>query len=100
MRRFTRNVLLSLCGLIGVIVAVFNPAILFLAMVSIVSLVLVFRQLNIFRIVMQIKRFVQTVSKLRAKFRGSLRMGFRDYSGLTVEDEESNLKNSHCGFMR
>ncbi|XHH09449.1 MAG: hypothetical protein ACFCUE_02145 [Candidatus Bathyarchaeia archaeon] len=100
MRRFGRIIFWSLCGVIAIIVAVLNPAVMLLVMISIASLMMVLRQLNTFRIALHIKRFIQTASKLRSKLRASLRIGFHDYSDLTVEHEDKNLRNGHCGYVR
>jgi hypothetical protein len=100
MRRFVRIVFCSLCGVIALIIAAINPYIMLLTAVSIVTIVMVLRQLNTYRIAMHLKRFIQTASNLRVKFRANMRMGFRDYNSLTVENEESKLRNSHCGYLR
>jgi replication-associated recombination protein RarA len=99
-RRLGRIVFLSLCGLIAVIIAAINPSIMLLAAISIASIVFVLRQLNTYKIAMQIKRFIQTANKLRAKFRASMRMGLCDYSDVAVENEEGTFGNSHCGYVR
>lgn len=93
-------IVLSLCGVIALIIAAINPLILILAATSIATLFVVLRQLNILRITMTLKRFIQTANQLRAKLRANMRMGFRDYSGIAVENEESQLKNSHGGYVR
>jgi Flp pilus assembly protein TadG len=99
MRRL-RVIVLSLCGVIALVIAAINPLMLILSVTSIATLSLMLRWLNVLRITMTLKRFIQTANQLRAKLRANIRMGFRDYSGIAVENEESNLKNSHCGYMR
>jgi hypothetical protein len=91
---------LSLLGLFAFVVLLINPLLMLLATISVVSFLLLIRQLNIYKIVMLLKRFVQTASKLRFKIRANLRMGFRDYSGVAVEDEERNLQYRNCGYLR
>ena len=93
-------IVLSLCGVIAIVIAAINPLILILVATSMATLAIMLRWLNILRITMTLKRFIQTANQLRAKLRANIRMGFRDYNGIVVENEESQLKNSHCGYVR
>jgi hypothetical protein len=99
MRRL-RMAFLSLCGLIALFVLMINPLIMLLAMLSLTAFLMVTRQINTYKIVMMLKRLISNASRLRFEIRTRIHMGFRDYSGLAVESEESKLRNSHCGYVR
>jgi hypothetical protein len=93
-------IVLSLCGVVALIVAAINPLNMTLLLTTIAAIVVMLSLLNISRVAIMLKRLTQTLNQIRAKVRANIRIGFRDYSGVTVEDEESRLKNSHCGYMR
>jgi hypothetical protein len=93
-------IVLSLCGVVALTVAAINPLNMTLLLTTIAAIVVMLSLLNISRITIILKRLTQTLNQIRAKVRANIRMGFRDYSGVTVEDEERSLKNSHCGYMR
>ncbi len=87
-------------GLFAFVVLLINPLLMLLATVGVVSFLVLIRQLNTYKIVMMLKRFIQTASELRVKIRAKLHMGFRDYNGVAVENEEQKLRNRNCGYLR
>jgi hypothetical protein len=99
MRRL-RIIVLSLCGVIAAAVAAINPLNMTLLLTTIAAIVVMFSMLNISRFTILLKQLTQTLNQIRTKVRANIRMGFRDYSGVAVEDEERSLRNSHCGYMR
>ncbi len=100
MRRLRRIVFLSLLGLFAFIALLINPLLMLLTTVGVVSFLVLIRQLNMYKIAMMLKRFIQTASELRVKIRAKLHMGFRDYSGVSVENEEQKLRNRNCSYLR
>jgi hypothetical protein len=93
-------VVLSLCGVIAAAIAAINPLNMTLLLTAIAAIVVMLSLLNISRVALMLKQLTQTLNQIRTKVRANIRMGFRDYSGVAVEDEERSLRNSHCGYVR
>ncbi len=93
-------IVLSLCGVIAAVVAAINPLNMTLFLTTIAAIVVMLSLLNISHITIMLKQLTQTLNQIRTKVRANIRMGFRDYSSIAVENEESKLKNSHCGYVR
>lgn len=86
-RKLRRFVYLSLLGALGTVLALLLPAYILLAMFGLATLIFLARQLNFYKIVMMLKRFVQNARRLYFENRLKLRTGFRDY-------RDSELENS------
>ena len=67
------------------------------AVISMFAFFAIARQMNFNNIVIMIKRYAKSVSKLRFEIRAKLHTGFRDYSD-SMDSEESHNRN--CGFIR
>lgn len=99
-RGIGRIIFLALLGTVAIVIALISPLYVLLASIGVFSFLLLSRQLNFYRIVMLLKRFIRNASKLRLKIRAKLHMGFRDYSNIAVESEEDKLRNRNCGYIR
>ena len=96
MRRMRSIIYLALLGTVGLIVVLINPIYMF-AVISMFALLAIARQMNFNNIVMMIKRYAKSVSRLRFEIRAKLHTGFRDYSD-SMDSEESHNRN--CGVIR
>ncbi len=95
-RRIRNIIYLALLGTVGLIVILINPLYMF-AVISMFAFFAIARQINFNNIVMMIKRYAKSVSRLRFEIRAKLHTGFRDYSD-SMDSEESHNRN--CGFIR
>jgi len=84
-RRIIYPVLLT--AAVMMVALVYPLALLLLSAGAFVFLVLS-RQLNFYKIVMVLKRYARNVSKLRCELRARLHLGFSDYRGASLEEEE------------
>lgn len=86
MRKLRRLIYLSLLATFGTLVALLLPEYTLLAMFGALALLFVARQLNFYKIVMMLKRFVQNTRRLYFENRLKLRTGFRDYRDAELEN--------------
>jgi hypothetical protein len=86
MRKLGRLIYLSLLGAFGTIAALLLPGFTLLAMFGALVLLLLVRQLNFYKIVMLLKRFVQKTRRLYFENRLKLRTGFRSYRDTELEN--------------
>ena len=56
------------------------------------------RQLNLYRIIMVLKQAVRNLNKLRCNVRARLHLGFREYAGASVDEEQ--LRHRSRRFVR
>jgi hypothetical protein len=96
MRRMRSIIYLALLGTVGLIVALINPLYIF-AVISMFAFLAIARQMNFYKIVIMIKRYAKSVSRIRFEIRAKVHTGFRDYSG-SVDSEESRHRN--CAYIR
>jgi len=97
MRKIRSIIYLALLAIVGLMTVLINPLVVLLASVSMLAFVAIDRQMNFYKIVMMIKNYAKSVSKLRFEIRAKLHTGFRDYSA-SVDTEES--RHSKCGYIR
>jgi hypothetical protein len=86
MRGLRRLIRLALLGTLGTLVALLFPEYTLLAMFGALTLLFLAQQLNFYKIVMMLKRFIQNTRKLYFKNRLKLRTGFRGYRDTEIEN--------------
>jgi len=87
MRRLRSLIRLALLGTLGTLVALLLPAyIIMLVLVSALTLLFLAQQLNFYKIVMMLKRFIQNTRRLYFENRLKLRTGFRGYRDAELEN--------------
>jgi hypothetical protein len=86
MRGLRRLIRLALLGTLGTLVALLFPEYTLLAMFGALMLLFLAQQLNFYKIVMMLKRFIQNTRKLYFKNRLKLRTGFRGYRDTEIEN--------------
>jgi hypothetical protein len=96
MRKLRSIIYLALLGTVGLIVVLINPLYMF-AVISMFAFLAIARQMNFYKIVMIMKRYAKSVSRIRFEIRAKLHTGFRDYSD-SMDSEESHHRTS--GFIR
>ena len=96
MRKLRSIIYLALLGTVGLIVVLINPLYMF-AVISMFAFLAIARQMNFYKIVMTMKRYAKSVSRIRFEIRAKLHTGFRDYSD-SMDSEKSHHRTS--GFIR
>jgi hypothetical protein len=86
MRGLRRLIRLALLGTLGTLVALLFPEYTLLAMFGALTLLFLAQQLNFYKIVMMLKRFIQNTRKLYFENRLKLRTGFRGYRDTEIEN--------------
>jgi hypothetical protein len=87
MRRLRSLIRLALLGTLGTLVALLLPAyIIMLVLVGALTLLFLAQQLNFYKIVMMLKRFIQNTRRLYFENRLKLRTGFRSYRNAELEN--------------
>lgn len=87
MRKLGRLIRLALLGALGTLVALLLPAYsIMLVLVGALTLLFLAQQVNFYKIVMMLKRFIQNTRKLYFENRLKLRTGFRGYRDTELEN--------------
>ena len=86
MRKLGRIIYLSLFGTLGTLVALLVPAYFLLALFVVLALSVLAQQLNFYKIMMLLKRFVRDTQGLYFENKLKLRTGFRSYT----DDSQEN----------
>jgi hypothetical protein len=87
MRKLRRLIRLALLGTLGTLVALLLPAqVIMLVLVGALTLLFLAQQLNFYKIVMMLKRFIQNTRRLYFENRLKLRTGFRGYRDAELEN--------------
>ena len=76
-----------------IVVALLYPLAVIILSAGAFVFLLISRQLNFYKIFMMLKRAARTISRLRTEFRARLHLGFRDYRGVSGEEEEFHRRN-------
>jgi len=79
--------------------ALFYPLLLLIFYAGAFVLLMLSRQLNLYKMVMMLKQAAGKLNKLRYDIRARLRLGFREYSGVSVDGDEELHHRSH-GYVR
>ena len=98
MRKLRRLIYLSLLGILGTFVVLLLPAYVLLAMFGALALLFVAQQLNFYKIVMMLKRFIQNTRRLYFENRLKLRTGFRGYRDTDIENSSRRCRWAVHGF--
>jgi len=85
MRKLRRLIYLSLLGALGTLTLLLFPEYTLLAVFGALTLLMIARQLNFYKIIMILKRFVQNTRRLYLENRLKLRTGFRGYRDSELE---------------
>ena len=91
-RKLRRVIYLSLLGILGTFVVLLLPAYVLLAMFGALALLFVAQQLNFYKIVMMLKRFIQNTRRLYFENRLKLRTGFRGYRDTDIENSSRRCR--------
>jgi len=86
MRKLSRVIYLSLLGTLGTLTVLLLPEYTLLAMFGALTLLFLAQQLNGYKIIMLLKRFIQNTRKLYFENRLKLRTGFRYYRNTELEN--------------
>jgi hypothetical protein len=99
MRGVGRVIRLVLVITVWLILLLVYPLLTLLVSVSTFVLLTVLRQLNLYKIVMLIKRAFKDVSKLRYEVRAKLNLGFRDSRRSSLDGDEEFHQGKY-GYIR
>ena len=94
MQKLRRIIQLALFTTVGLVVVIINPLLALIASIGLLTFVVMARQLNLYKIVMVIKRYAQNVYRLRCQIRARLHTGY--YS--SVDSEEAHHRST--GYIR
>ena len=97
MRKLRSIIYLALLGTAGLIAVLINPLYM-LAVISMFAFLAIARQMNLYRIVMMMKRYAKNVSRIRFEIRAKLHTGFRDYNDPL--DAEGSHRSGRCSYAR
>jgi hypothetical protein len=91
-RKLRRVIYLSLLGILGTFVVLLLPEYVLIAMFGALALLFVAQQLNFYKIVMMLKRFIQNTRRLYFENRLKLRTGFRGYRDTEIENSSRRCR--------
>jgi hypothetical protein len=91
-RKLRRVIYLSLLGILGTFVVLLLPEYALLAMFGALALLFVAQQLNFYKMVMMLKRFIQNTRRLYFENRLKLRTGFRGYRDTEIENSSRRCR--------
>jgi hypothetical protein len=91
-RKLRRVIYLSLLGILGTFVVLLLPEYVLIAMFGALALLFVAQQLNFYKIVMMLKRFIQNTRRLYLENRLKLRTGFRGYRDTEIENSSRRCR--------
>jgi hypothetical protein len=82
------------------LLALFYPMLLLVLYAGAFVLLMLSRQLNLYRIVMLLKRVARKLGALRAEIRTRIGLGLRDYSSGVSGDVDEELHHRSHGYIR
>lgn len=85
MRKIRRIIYLSLLAILGTLMALLLPEVMLLAMFGAVTLLILVRRLNFYKITMMLKRFIQNTRRIYFENRLRFRTGVRNYRDAELE---------------
>jgi hypothetical protein len=91
-RKLRRVIYLSLLGILGTFVVLLLPEYVLIAMFGALALLFVAQQLNFYKMVMMLKRFIQNTRRLYLENRLKLRTGFRGYRDTEIENSSRRCR--------
>jgi hypothetical protein len=91
-RKLRRAIYLSLLGILGTFVVLLFPEYVLITVFGALALLFVARQLNFYKIVMMLKRFIQNTRRLYFENRLKLRTGFRGYRNSEIENSSRRCR--------
>jgi hypothetical protein len=91
-RKLRRVIYLSLLGILGTFVVLLLPEYVLIAMFGALALLFVAQQLNFYKIVMMLKRFIQNTRRLYFENILKLRTGFRGYRDTEIENSSRRCR--------
>jgi hypothetical protein len=84
----------------SVLLALFYPMLLLIFYACAFVLLMLSRQLNLYRMVMLLKQVARRLGAFRAEIRTRIRLGFRDYNSGVSADVDEELHHRSHGYMR
>jgi hypothetical protein len=75
------------------------PLLTLLFSISVIALLTVLHQLNLYKMAMLMKRVFKEVSRLRYEVRAKLNLGFRDSRQSSLDGDEE-FHQGNCGYIR
>ena len=96
MGRIVSSVLVATAAMLVVLV---YPMLLLLFSVGVFALLVLSRHLNFYKMVMMLKRYARSATKLRSEVRARIHLGFRDCSNVSFDGGEEFRCRTH-GYVR
>lgn len=84
----------------SVMLALLYPMLLLVFYAGAFVLLMLSRQLNLYRMVMLLKQVARKIGALRAEIRTRIRLGFRDYNSGVSADADDELHHRSRGYVR
>jgi len=91
-RKLRRLIYLAALGILGTLVALLLPLYTLLALFGALALLALAQQLNFYKIVMMVKRFIQKTQRLYFENRLRLRTGLRNYRDVELENSSRRCR--------
>jgi hypothetical protein len=84
----------------SLLLALFYPMLLLIFYAGAFALLMLSRQLNLYKMVLVLKRYARNLgAKLRCDIRARLHLGFRDYNTVSADADEELHHRTH-GYVR
>ena len=84
----------------SVLLAIFDPMLLLVFYAGAFVLLMLSRQLNLYRMLMLMKRVARKLGALRAEIRTRIHLGFRDHTFDVSTDVDEELHHRSHGYIR
>jgi len=98
MQKIKSVIYVALIASAGLLVVLINPLVAFLASVSIIAVLMISMQGNLYKMAMMLKRYAKKVTVLQAEIRAKLHTGLLDYNE-SLENLEDSRHGSR-GFVK
>jgi len=97
--RKTRSIIyVTLLATAGLLAALVSPLTVLYASIVLVSFLAMANKMNLYKMVMMMKKWAKNVSRLRFEVRAKLHTGYRDYTD-SLEADPSH-RNGRCSYAR
>ena len=98
MRKLKSIIYVALVAAAGLFAATIGPLMILLASMSMIAFLSIAKQMNFYRIVLMMKSWAKSISRIRLEIRAKLHTGFRDYSDQM--DNEGSHRSGRCSYAR
>ncbi len=82
------------------LLAIFYPLAVLALCAGAFAILILSRQLNLYRLIMLLKQVGRKIVALRAEIRGRIRLGFKDYNSSISADANEELRHRTHGYIR